>query len=89
MKRILVCTGVLGGGTALVFAAAVGASVAFPNGGTIAASNEMMFMKGGPVPVAGFGGAGMTTTTIVNADGSVTVTGIAVPVPAPDAATGP
>jgi hypothetical protein len=100
VKRILICTGVLGGGTALVFAAAVAASALFPNGGTIAATNQQVFMKGGVAFPAGanFGGGfttGGVTTTTVNADGSVTVTGGAVPVPppvpvqAPDASPGP
>jgi hypothetical protein len=105
MRRVLICTGVLGGGTALVFAAAVGASALFPNGGTIAATNQIMMMKGGmAVPLGGgvnFGGGfttGGTTTTIVNADGSTTtISGgpVAVPVPAstndvaPGATAGP
>jgi len=37
MKRILVCTGILGGGTALVFALAALTSIAFPQGTRVAA----------------------------------------------------
>jgi hypothetical protein len=37
MKRILVCTGVLGGGTALVFALAALTAIAFPQGTRVAA----------------------------------------------------
>jgi hypothetical protein len=36
MRRILVCTGILGGGTALVFALAALTAVAFPQGTLIA-----------------------------------------------------
>jgi hypothetical protein len=37
MRRILVCTGILGGGTALVFALAALTAVAFPQGTLVAA----------------------------------------------------
>ena len=37
MKRIVVCTGVLGGGTALVFALAALTAIAFPQGTRVAA----------------------------------------------------
>jgi len=37
MKRILVCTGVLGGGTALIFALAALTAIAFPQGTRVAA----------------------------------------------------
>lgn len=37
MKRIVVCTGVLGGGTALVFALAALTAIAFPQGSRVAA----------------------------------------------------
>jgi hypothetical protein len=36
MRRILVCTGILGGGTALVFALAALTAVAFPQGTLVA-----------------------------------------------------
>jgi hypothetical protein len=37
MQRILVCTGILGGGTALVFALAALTAIAFPQGTRVAA----------------------------------------------------
>ncbi len=99
MKRVLVCTGVLGGGTALVFAAASIASAMFPDGGSIAASNQFMMMKGGMAAPGGvflggnanFGAGGTITT--VNPDGSTTTittlngtTTIAGPAPSPNVA---
>lgn len=59
MRRVLICTGVLGGGTALTFAAAALAATMLP-GGTIIPSSGFMdsvVVKGGPaliqpVPVA-------------------------------------
>lgn len=59
MKRILICTGVLGGGTALTFGAAMLAATLLPGGGVIPVTNpNVVFgvgggvMKGGPaVPV--------------------------------------
>jgi hypothetical protein len=57
MRRILICTGVLGGGTAMTFAAAAVAATLLP-GGTVVPANPMVFerdwVKGGPgivVPV--------------------------------------
>ncbi len=52
MRRILICTGVLGGGTALTFAAAALAATLLP-GGTVIPSNmvEMSWGKGVAVPV--------------------------------------
>jgi hypothetical protein len=50
MRRILVCTGVLGGGTALVFALAAMTAIAFPNGTMVSAG-----WSGGPV-VGGWNG---------------------------------
>lgn len=63
MRRILVCTGVLGGGTSLVFALAAITAVAFPQGTLVsaqwngwakpmAAGMELgPLVVGGPVPV--------------------------------------
>lgn len=45
MRPIIYLTGVLGGGTALVFALAVVASVLFPNGGTVATGWNGMLME--------------------------------------------
>lgn len=51
MRRILVCTGVLGGGTALVFALAAATSMLFPQGTLVPAGwnggGTMMFAKPG------------------------------------------
>lgn len=51
MRRLLVCTGVLGGGTALVFALAAATSMLFPQGTLVPAGwnggGTMMFAKPG------------------------------------------
>jgi hypothetical protein len=50
MRRILICTGILGGGTALTFVAAALAASLLP-GGTVLPSSSMFergFGKGGP-----------------------------------------
>jgi hypothetical protein len=49
MRAGAVVVGVLGGGTALVFALAVAASAMFPNGGSIASSFNQAF-GGGMMP---------------------------------------
>jgi hypothetical protein len=53
MRRILVCTGVLGGGTALVFALAAATSMLFPQGTLVSTAgwglNER-FMKENAFP---------------------------------------
>lgn len=60
MRRILICTGILGSGTALTFAAAAVAATLLP-GGTVVPGNQVMwerdFAKPGiavpmPVPIA-------------------------------------
>jgi len=53
MRRILVCTGVLGGGTALVFALAAATSLLFPQGTLVQAgwNGNVRFEKGMPVMV--------------------------------------
>jgi hypothetical protein len=58
MKRILICAGVLGSGTALTFAAAALTATLFPNGPLVPASSwgqEVFAGKGGvmvaPMPV--------------------------------------
>jgi hypothetical protein len=60
MRRILVCTGVLGGGTALVFALAAATAMLFPQGTVVSAgfNGNVMFGQtapafGGPVMVKG------------------------------------
>lgn len=52
MRRILACSGVLGGGTAVVFALAALASVAFPHGTTVATSWGGGWAKPMPMGVA-------------------------------------
>jgi hypothetical protein len=47
MRRILICTGVLGGGTALTFAAAALAATLFPNGTLVAGQANPFVVKGG------------------------------------------
>lgn len=54
MRRVVIVTGVLGGGAALTFAAAAFAATLFPNGHMV--TNQNMFWQGkgdfgGPVPV--------------------------------------
>lgn len=58
MTRILVCTGVLGGGTALVFALAAATAMLFPQGTLVGSgwSNGMVFAKPMPMPVLEGGG---------------------------------
>jgi len=54
MKRILVCTGILGGGTALVFALAALTAVAFPQGTRVASGWNGV--NGGPWVKDAWGG---------------------------------
>jgi hypothetical protein len=86
MRRILVCTGVLGGGTVLVFALAATTAMLFPQGTLVPAgwNGGVMFGKGMPVPqvMPAIGGQ----VTIV--DDSMTIPtvespAIALPDPAP------
>jgi len=56
MRRVLLCTGILGGGTALTFAAAALAATLLP-GGTVVPASSMFrggFEKGGPAPAVVF-----------------------------------
>jgi hypothetical protein len=43
MRAAAIAAGVLGAGSALVFALAIAASAMFPNGGTIASNGNQMF----------------------------------------------
>ncbi len=73
MKRILICTGVLGGGTALVFAAAALAASFAPAGDLIPGTwQQTGVMRGGPVML---GGGVMLQNGPSNNFGVVTVTG--------------
>ncbi len=49
MRRILVCTGVLGGGTALVFALAATTAMLFPQGTLVSPGWNQGVMFGKPV----------------------------------------
>ncbi len=73
MKRILICTGVLGGGTALVFAAAALAASIAPAGqlvpGNWQQNSAIGGRLGGPILV----GNGGVITKVINADGTVTL----------------
>ena len=53
MRRILICSGVLGGGTALVFGAAALTAVLIPPGRIVPQGQQMIFERGG---AAKFGG---------------------------------
>jgi hypothetical protein len=73
MKRILICTSVLGGGTALVFAAAALAATLAPAGVLVpSAWQQTGVMRRGP---AMFGGGMMLQDGSSNNFGGVTVTG--------------
>lgn len=50
MRRILICSGVLGGGTALVFGAAALTAVLIPPGRIVPQNQDIMFAR--PMPVA-------------------------------------
>jgi hypothetical protein len=52
MRRGILVAGVLGAGSALVFALAIAASTLFPNGGSIATNiNEVLMNTRGPIAV--------------------------------------
>jgi hypothetical protein len=73
MRPILIVTGVLGGGSALVFAVAALVATLFPTGTLVAASpwNGGVFMKGGvAVPMPAPGIVNGTDTPIFLPDGS-------------------
>lgn len=57
MRRILICGGVLGGGTALVFVAAALTAVVIPPGRIVPQNQQMVLQQvggfGGPVPIRG------------------------------------
>jgi hypothetical protein len=55
MRRILICTGILGGGTALTFAAAALTATMFPDGAVLPANTNVMFAKPGMVWAGGGG----------------------------------
>jgi len=53
MRRILICSGVLGGGTALVFGAAALTTVLIPPGRIVPQGQQMIFERGGAVEFGG------------------------------------
>jgi hypothetical protein len=83
MRRILVCTGVLGGGTALVFALAATTAVLFPQGTLVPAgwNGNVMLGKGMPMPQPGFGGQIFVDDVMTMP--AVEAPAIALPVPVP------
>ncbi len=76
MRRLLIVTGVLGGGTALTFAAAVLAASLFPNGGTVGGGGwassgaDRGILLPAPAPGIGTNGG----WTVVDAGPGTTVT---------------
>lgn len=56
MSRALICTGVLGGGTAVVFALALAVAVLFPQGSMVPAGWSGGWAK--PMPMPGMQGGG-------------------------------
>ena len=64
MRRILICSGVLGGGTALVFGAAALTAVLIPPGRIVPQNQNIMFSRAVPLgvdrafPVGDGGGGG-------------------------------
>jgi hypothetical protein len=82
MKRILICTGVLGGGTALVFAAAALAATLAPAGAPIPSGGQQIQVMRGWAPAGvGFGPLLVGNGGPINVAGSTTVN-IAVDLPA-------
>lgn len=78
MRRILVCTGVLGGGTALVFALAAATALLFPQGTLVSTGWNPGVMFGKPMPAGG--GAILDDVMVMPAVESPAIT---VPDPAP------
>jgi len=62
MRRILICTGVLGGGTALVFALAALTATLFPHGTVV--QGQWGPWGGGVVPLGGVMRVGVDDMTI-------------------------
>jgi hypothetical protein len=65
MKRILVCTGVLGGGTALVFALAAATATLFPQGTLVASGWNSGWNLAKPMPMPGFDGADVFVDDVI------------------------
>jgi hypothetical protein len=76
MRRILLCTGVLGGGTALVFALAAATALAFPQGTLVNAGfNGNADFRGGGVRLAmpALGGSTFGGAMNLRANGGVVI----------------
>ena len=75
MKRILICTSVLGGGTALVFAAAALAATLAPAGQLVPSNWQQgqVFPMGGMVRGVGFGPLLVGNGGVINVAGTTTV----------------
>jgi hypothetical protein len=95
MRRILICTGVLGGGTALVFTLAAATAMLFPQGALVSGGwngdMRVMGVGGGVVFGGGVmtvpGAPGLTVTNdvvVVGANGApIPVAPVKAPLPAP------
>ncbi len=81
MKRAILCTGILGGGTAIVFALALTVSVLFPQGALVQASWNGGFRNFAPMPAMG---GGIMVDDVMTKDVFVAAPDVvAVPAPAP------
>jgi hypothetical protein len=63
MQRLLICSGVLGGGTALVFALAATVSVVLPPTRYVPANQSVMVLRGMDVTAPAIAGAVTLDTT--------------------------
>jgi len=74
MRKILVCTGVLGGGTALVFALAAVTSVLFPQGPLVGGGwNGALMSRDFVQPQGGFGAANGRGGMVLGSDGTIPI----------------
>ena len=84
MRRILICTGVLGGGTALTFAASALAATLLPGGTVIPSSMVTMgWAKGGVTMPAPAPMVAVPPSIDISGGGSVGVDVAVPPTPAP------
>ncbi len=86
MRRVLITSGALGLGTALVFGAAALTATLFPNGATVAANmNNVMIGVGKPMIQGGFAAPApvMAVPGVVVDDGSGVAPPVIEPAPSP------
>jgi hypothetical protein len=86
MRRVLITSGALGLGTALVFGAAALTATLFPNGATVAANmNNVMIGVGKPMIQGGFAAPApvMAVPGVVVNDGSGVAPPDVAPMPSP------